>query len=61
MCGTAGIEILWVSRWMGHAIINTTDSIYRQVFHGSRDDDMDRLYAAAQRRATMAPLCAVDL
>lgn len=39
----AGIEIRKVSRWMGHANINTTDSIYTHLFNGSHDEDMDRL------------------
>ena len=50
---------LWiqkVSRWMGHANINTTDSIYTHLFNGSHDDDMDCLDALAHDSSTAAPL-----
>ena len=34
---------------MGHANINTTDSIYTHLFNGNHDADMDKLDALAQR------------
>lgn len=54
VCAAAGIEIRKVSRWMGHANINTTDSIYTSLFNGSHDDDMDRLDTLAMTPATRA-------
>ncbi len=59
VCAAAGIEIRKVSRWMGHANINTTDSIYTHLFNGTHDEDMDRLDAAAQQSSTVAPLRAI--
>ncbi|GAA2568899.1 tyrosine-type recombinase/integrase [Microbacterium binotii] len=56
VCAAAGIEIRKVSRWMGHANINTTDSIYTHLFNGSHDEDMDRLDAAARSGASITPL-----
>jgi integrase len=56
VCAAAGIEIRKVSRWMGHANINTTDSIDTHLFNGSHDDDMERLDAAAERSSGVAPL-----
>lgn len=44
---------------MGHANINTTDSIYTHRFNGSHDEDMDRLDAAALHSSTVAPLRAI--
>ncbi len=44
-CAAAGIEIRKVSRWMGHANINTTDSIYTHLFNGDNTNDMDKLDA----------------
>ncbi|QNE45878.1 tyrosine-type recombinase/integrase [Glaciihabitans sp. INWT7] len=41
-----------VSRWMGHANINTTDSIYTHLFNGDHDSDMDKLGAVSSRPAT---------
>ncbi|QEO08804.1 tyrosine-type recombinase/integrase [Protaetiibacter larvae] len=46
-CAAQGIDIRKVSRWMGHANINTTDSIYTHLFNGSAVADMDRLDALA--------------
>jgi integrase len=60
VCAAAGIEIRKVSRWMGHANINTTDSIYTHLFNGTHDDDMDRLDAAAQHGPGVAPLRALS-
>ncbi|KQY76456.1 hypothetical protein ASD13_09750 [Microbacterium sp. Root1433D1] len=60
VCAAAGIEIRKVSRWMGHANINTTDSIYTHLFDGTDDDDMDRLDAAALRGLDVAPLRVID-
>ncbi|MDO7881197.1 tyrosine-type recombinase/integrase [Salinibacterium soli] len=48
-CAAQGIDIRKVSRWMGHANINTTDSIYTQLFNGSSTEDMDRLDSLAAR------------
>ncbi len=59
VCAAADIEIRKVSRWMGHANINTTDSIYTHLFNGSHDEDMDRLDAAAQRGSERLPLRAI--
>ena len=44
-CAAAGIEIRKVSRWLGHANINTTDSIYTHLFNGDHASDMDKLDA----------------
>lgn len=60
VCAAAGIEIRKVSRWMGHANINTTDSIYTHLFNGSHDEDMDRLDAAAERSSEVLPLRAIS-
>lgn len=38
---------------MGHANINTTDSIYTHLFNGTHDEDMDRLDAAASFQASV--------
>lgn len=46
-CAAQGIDIRKVSRWMGHANINTTDSIYTHLFNGSAVEDMDKLDALA--------------
>lgn len=59
VCAAAGIEIRKVSRWMGHANINTTDSIYTHLFNGSHDDDMDRLDATARPVAELSPVRAI--
>lgn len=59
VCAAAGIEIRKVSRWMGHANINTTDSIYTHLFNGPHDEDMDRLDAVAQQDPSMASLRAI--
>src|SRR6185312_2594427 len=58
VCAAAGIEIRKVSRWMGHANINTTYSIYTHLFSGSHDDDddMDRLDAATQPVPELSPV-----
>jgi len=48
-CAAAGIEIRKVSRWMGHANINTTDSIHTHLFNVSHDADMDALDAVSAR------------
>lgn len=56
MCGAAGIEIRKVSRWMGHANINTTDSNYTHLFNGTHDEDMDSLDAAALQSSEGARL-----
>ncbi|WP_405925719.1 tyrosine-type recombinase/integrase [Streptomyces sp. NBC_00035] len=49
----AGVELRKVSRWMGHASINTTDSIYTHLFHSDYTDDMARVdaFAAADANA----------
>ncbi|MBT2475991.1 tyrosine-type recombinase/integrase, partial [Microbacterium sp. ISL-103] len=60
VCAAAGIEIRKISRWMGHANINTTDSIYTHLFNGTHDEDMDRLDAAALRGLDVAPLRVID-
>ncbi|MDH6181633.1 hypothetical protein M2152_001815 [Microbacteriaceae bacterium SG_E_30_P1] len=39
---------------MGHANINTTDSIYSHLFNGSATADMDRLDNLAARPAAAA-------
>jgi len=54
VCAHAGVDIRKVSRWMGHANINTTDSIYTHLFNGSASDDMDRLDTFAARPAAQA-------
>ncbi|MGN7964914.1 tyrosine-type recombinase/integrase [Microbacterium sp. 22179] len=59
VCAAAGIEIRKVSRWMGHANINTTDSIYTHLFNGTHDEDMDRLDAAAKAATNVASLHAI--
>ncbi|MFI1950970.1 tyrosine-type recombinase/integrase [Streptomyces xinghaiensis] len=41
----AGVELRKVSRWMGHASISTTDSIYTHLFHTDYVDDMARVDA----------------
>ena len=38
---------------MGHANINTTDSIYTHLFNGSAAEDMDRLDSLAARPAAV--------
>jgi len=48
-CAAAGIDIRKVSRWMGHASVNTTDGIYTHLFSGDHETDMDRLDALARR------------
>jgi integrase len=54
VCAHAGVDIRKVSRWMGHANINTTDSIYTHLFNGSATEDMDRLDTLAARPAVQA-------
>jgi integrase len=44
----AGVDIYKVSRWMGHASVSTTDSIYTHLFHTDFDADMARLDAYAK-------------
>lgn len=51
VCAAQGIDIRKVSRWVGHANINTTDSIYTHLFDGSATEDMDRLDSLAARPA----------
>ncbi|MGI9091527.1 MAG: tyrosine-type recombinase/integrase [Gemmatimonadaceae bacterium] len=41
----AGVDIYKVSRWMGHANVSTTDSIYTHLFQADFDADMARLDA----------------
>ncbi|MBG6056154.1 integrase [Salinibacterium sp. CAN_S4] len=53
VCAAAGIEIRKVSRWMGHANINTTDTIYTHLFTGTHEDDMDNLDSLAARPAAI--------
>lgn len=53
-CAAQGIDIRKVSRWMGHANNNTTDSIYTHLFNGSATEDMDRLDSLAARPAAPA-------
>lgn len=48
-CAAAGIDIRKVPRWMGHASLLTTDSIYTHLFNGDHDSDMDKLGAVATR------------
>jgi len=48
-CAAAGIDIRKVSRWMGHASVNTTDSIYTHLFNGDHETDMDKLGEVAAR------------
>ena len=57
-CAAAGIEIRKVSRWMGHANINTTDSIYTHLFNGDHDADMDKLdsLVAVERKLSVRTL-----
>ncbi|PZQ89164.1 MAG: hypothetical protein DI534_10460 [Leifsonia xyli] len=50
-CAAQGIDIRKVSRWIGHANINTTDSIYTHLFNGSATEDIDRLDSLASRPA----------
>lgn len=57
-CAAQGIDIRKVSRWMGHANINTTDSIYTHLFNGSAAADMDRLDALATAPAA-APVARI--
>lgn len=45
---------------MGHANINTTDSIYTHLFNGTHDEDMDRLDAVALLGLDVAPLRVID-
>lgn len=52
-CAAQGIDIRKVSRWMGHANINTTDSIYTHLFNGSAVEDMDKLDALASAPAAV--------
>jgi integrase len=59
VCAAAGIEIRKDSRWMGHANIYTTDSIYTHLFNGTHDEDMDRLDVVAQQDPSMASLRAI--
>jgi integrase len=47
LCAAAGYDIRKVSRRMGHANTNITDSTYTHLFHDG--DDMDALDAAALR------------
>lgn len=55
LCAAAGYDIRKVSRWMGHANINITDSTYTHLFNDG--DDMDALDAAAeQARSHVAPV-----
>lgn len=55
LCAAAGYDIRYVSRWMGHASINITDSTYTHLFSDSHD--MDALDAAAARaRESVAPI-----
>lgn len=50
-CAAQDIDIRKVSRWMGHANINTTDSIYTHLFNGAATEDMDKLDPLAARPA----------
>lgn len=59
-CAAAGIEIRKVSRWMGHANINTTDSIYTHLFNGGHDADMDALDAVSARISDVRPVARLD-
>lgn len=59
-CAAAGIEIRKVSRWMSHANINTTDSIYTHLFNGSHDADMDTLDAVSARSSDVRPVARLD-
>lgn len=53
LCAAAGYDIRKVSRWMGHANINITDSTYTHLFNDG--DDMDALDdAAASAQANFA-------
>lgn len=53
LCADAGYDIRKVSRWMGHANINITDSTYTHLF--TDGDDTDALDAAAAlARASLA-------
>lgn len=52
-CAAAGIDIRKVSRWMGHASVNTTDSIYTHLFNGDHSSDMDKLDELASRPAAV--------
>lgn len=60
-CAAAGIEIRKVSRWMGHANINTTDSIYTHLFNGSHDADMDALDAVSARSSDVRPVARLGI
>jgi integrase len=60
VCAHAGVDIRKVSRWMGHANINTTDSIYTHLFNGSASEDMDRLDVLATAPA-VAPVARIGL
>lgn len=58
LCAAAGYDIRFVSRWMGHANINITDSTYTHLFN--ENHDMDALDSAAERaRATMSPVASL--
>lgn len=60
LCAAAGYDIRKVSRWMGHANINITDSIYTHLFDDS--DHVDALdAAAAYARASMAPVISLQV
>jgi len=54
VCAAAGIEIRKVSRWIGHANINTTDSAYTQLLNASYDEDMDCLDATERAVAELS-------
>ncbi len=46
----AGVEPYKVSRWMGHANLTTTDSIYAHLYEDDYSVDRDRLEAFLQTR-----------
>jgi integrase len=48
----SGVELRKVSRWMGHASINTTDAIYTHLFASDYTDDMARVDAFAAAPVT---------
>lgn len=47
----AGVEVYKVSRWMGHANISTTDSIYAHLYPGDHSADAERLASYLGRGA----------
>lgn len=52
----AGVEIHKVSRWMGHANISTTDSIYTHLFNTEHTEDMSRVDEWVGRQEQTRPL-----